>query len=78
MTQSFSTTNRPSLSHSIPVLEFLLQSWEELHDTPEYESLSGHLQAGLDNLGKWYRHTDESDAYFITMGNVSSFLIVRW
>ena len=67
-TQTFSATTHPSLSRSIPVLEFLSQSWEDFGDNLDYETLAAPLQAGLDNLGKWYRRTDESDAYFITMG----------
>ena len=50
------------------MLEFLSQSWEDLGDDLEYETLAAPLQAGLANLGKWYWRTDKSDAYFITMG----------
>jgi hypothetical protein len=50
------------------VLKLLSQSWEDLGDDLDYETLAAPLQAGLANLGKWYRRTDESDAYFIIMG----------
>jgi hypothetical protein len=64
-TQSFSTVAYPSLSQSIPVLEFLAQHWEEFAADPLFNDFSAVLQSGLDNLTKWYHSSDESDAYFI-------------
>ncbi|KDQ54243.1 hypothetical protein JAAARDRAFT_135765, partial [Jaapia argillacea MUCL 33604] len=33
----------------------------------KFLTIKPSLQAGLDNLGKWYRKTDNSDAYFICL-----------
>lgn len=35
---------------------------------PKYEEISDSITAGLNNLEKWYRTTDDSDAYFVCMG----------
>lgn len=53
-----------SHSRSITVLEFLAQHWEDFAVNPQYND----LHVGLENLTKWYRSTDESDAYFVTVG----------
>ena len=76
-TQSFSLATIPSLSCSIPVLEFLIQSWEDFCSDFKYKALSDALGAGLQNLGKWYHSTGESNAYFITMGKLCRFFALR-
>lgn len=40
---------------------------------PRFSEISDAIRAGLDNLGKWYRKTDDTDAYFICLGRFS-----RW
>jgi hypothetical protein len=37
---------------------------------PQYDKVYDALTAGLDNLGKWYKKTDDSTAYFICLGMV--------
>lgn len=38
---------------------------------PRFYEISDAIHAGLDNLGKWYRKTDDTDAYFICLGEFS-------
>jgi hypothetical protein len=37
---------------------------------PQYDKVSDALIAGLDNLAKWYKKTDDSKAYFICLGTI--------
>lgn len=50
------------------MLEYLVVRWETMAAQPKYEEISDSITAGLDNLEKWYRTTDDSDAYFVCMG----------
>jgi hypothetical protein len=36
-----------------------------------FSEISGAIHAGLENLEKWYRKTDDTDAYFICLGMFS-------
>lgn len=42
----------------------------------DFEDVAPAIKAGLENIGKWYRKTDETDAYFICMG--TPFSKVGW
>ncbi|KAG1792926.1 ribonuclease H-like domain-containing protein [Suillus plorans] len=66
-TQSFSSAKNPTVWRAIPVLEFLQQSWQNMADDEKFSSIADALQAGLENLGKWSRKTDETDMYFICL-----------
>jgi len=37
---------------------------------PRYDKVHDALIAGLDNLAKWYKKTDDSTAYFICLGMI--------
>jgi hypothetical protein len=37
-------------------------------DNLEFEELSDAIQGGLANVSKWYRKTDQTDVYFISLG----------
>jgi hypothetical protein len=37
---------------------------------PRYDKVRDALIAGLDNLAKWYKKTDDSTAYFICLGTI--------
>lgn len=54
--------------HIIPILECLIVRWEEMAAQPKYNKISESIDAGLDNLAKWYRTMDDSDTYFVCMG----------
>lgn len=72
--QSFSFASRPSLYRTIPILEYVQTQWETMAEDEGFASMKGPILKGLDNFNKWYRHTDDSDAYFITLGKYTNFL----
>jgi len=37
---------------------------------PQYDKVHDALIEGLDNLAKWYKKTDDSTAYFISLGMI--------
>jgi len=52
----------------IPVLEVLQRTWEEMVDAPKFEELMDAIHSGLANVHKWYHRTDDTDVYFICLG----------
>ena len=36
--------------------------------TAKFSELQDAIEAGLENLRKWYRRTDDTDVYFICLG----------
>ncbi len=42
-----------------------MSKWEELLEDVEYEPVHHALKAGITLLEKYYRRTDDTDAYFI-------------
>src|SRR4051794_9322814 len=73
--QSFSLSQEPTVWWTIPVLEFLQQSWENMAAVPRFGELAGAIHNGLENLEKWYRKTDDTNVYFICLGK---HLTVTW
>jgi hypothetical protein len=69
--QSFSTSQDPAVWWTIPVLEFLQQVWGTMADASKFYELSDAINGGLENLNKWYRKTNDTDAYFICLGKWS-------
>jgi hypothetical protein len=41
--------------------------WENMVAVPQYNKVHDALIAGLNNLAKWYKKTDNSTAYFICL-----------
>ncbi|KAG1748410.1 uncharacterized protein EDB91DRAFT_1079374 [Suillus paluster] len=68
--QSFSATREPTIWHTIPVLEFLQETWQNMANCSKFDDFSIAINSGLDNLRKWYHKIDESDVYFICLGCV--------
>ena len=66
--QTFSSSREPTVWRTIPVLEFLLQSWENMADLPKFAEVEHAIHKGLENTIKWYRKVDDTDAYFICLG----------
>jgi hypothetical protein len=56
----------------IPILEFLQQSWENMASTSKFVDIKDAIHAGMANLAKWYRKTEDTDVYFICLGKDSS------
>jgi hypothetical protein len=50
------------------MLELLMSKWEDLLENIEYKPVHHALQAGIALLEKYYRRTDDTDAYFIAHG----------
>jgi hypothetical protein len=78
--QSFSSESVPTLSRTIPILEFLIEKWSKMAEHPDFVEMKEPIQAGIENLHKWYWKVDKSDAAFIALGNVQSnaiYLIIK-
>ena len=52
-----------------PLLEKVQSSWEALLENHEYQPVNHALEAGLQNMRKWYRKTDDTSIYFISHDN---------
>ena len=57
---------------TIPVLEFLLQSWENMAEIQKFSTVKDAILKGLENIEKWYRKVNDTDAFFICLGNFFS------
>jgi len=68
--QTFSSSRDPTVWRTIPVLEFLLQSWENMADLPKFSEVEYAIRKGLGNIDKWYRKVNDTDAYFICLGTL--------
>jgi hypothetical protein len=44
----------------------LMSDWEELLENEEYELVHDALRAGIALLEKYYRRSDDTNAYFIS------------
>ena len=66
--QSFSTSSHPTVWRTIPVLEFLQETWGDMATSSKFGSISPSIDAGLKNLSKWYRKTDDTSVYFVCLG----------
>lgn len=60
-----SAQKSPTLQRVYPLIEKLMSQWEQMAKKPKYAPLKHAIQAGLENMYKWYRKTDDSSAYFI-------------
>lgn len=38
--------------------------------TPKFSPVQDAIKMGLEKLKKWYRSTDDTDAYFICLGKI--------
>ena len=68
VTQTFSSSHNPTVWHTIPVLKFLIKSWENMAAEAQYHVVRNAIEEGLENLVKWYKKTNDSAAYFICLG----------
>jgi hypothetical protein len=44
----------------------LMSDWEDLLEKEEFEPVHDALRAGIALLEKYYRHADDTNAYFIS------------
>jgi hypothetical protein len=60
----------------LPTMELLMSEWEDLLDEPEFEPVHHALRAGIALIEKYYRRTDDTDAYFIAHGQFCILIII--
>ncbi|KAG1852964.1 hypothetical protein C8R48DRAFT_676025 [Suillus tomentosus] len=65
--QSFSPTHEPTVWRTIPVLEYLQETLQNMADSTKFSHFSTAIEAGVSNLSKWYGKTDDMDMYFICL-----------
>jgi len=63
--QIFSSETQATVTKTVGLLEWLQTRWEQMARHERYRSLAPAIRAGLDNLGKWYKALDASDAHVI-------------
>ena len=68
--QTFFSAHEPTVWCTIPVLEFLLQLWENMANLPKTSKLGHVICKGLKNINKWYHKVNDMDAYPICLGKV--------
>ena len=66
----------PTIHKVFPLLEKVQSRWEAFCNTPEYAPVKHALDAGLENMRKWYRKTDDTSIYFVSHGNVFIVLVI--
>jgi hypothetical protein len=73
----FSSETEATVARAVPMLEWLLQTrWEQMAEHERYRPLAPAIRVGLDNLRKWYKELDISDAYIICHSTLSLLLVV--
>ncbi|KAF7366232.1 HAT family dimerization domain-containing protein [Mycena venus] len=65
--QSFSSSRHPTVWRTLPLLEALAETWRNMATTEKFVNTRESINAGLDNLEKWYGKTDDTDVYFICL-----------
>jgi hypothetical protein len=68
--QTFSSSRDLTVWCTIPVLEFMQEAWENMAKHEKFDEVSGAIEVGLENLRKWYRKVDDTNAYFICLGEL--------
>jgi hypothetical protein len=53
------------------------QSWENMARHPRFNEMSTAIEAGLENLSKWYHKVDNTDVYFVCLGKLSAVICVH-
>jgi hypothetical protein len=65
---SFSSETRPTLWRVIPVLETCIERWKVMMDTPKFACVRDGLEAGIEQMLKYYRKVENGVIYFTAMG----------
>jgi hypothetical protein len=74
-TQTYSSIKYPTLSQTIPNLEYMINTFQAMADTDRFKPVAQSLQKALNNAEKWYNKIDQSDAYFIVLGAQSTLFV---
>ncbi len=65
--QTFSSSKEPSAFRTIPVLEFLKETWGNMANLSKFSEVKDAIEKGLESLNKYYGKVDDSDAYFLCL-----------
>jgi hypothetical protein len=65
--QTFSSSKEPSAFRTIPVLEFLKETWGNMADLPKFSEVEAAIRKGLESLEKYYGKVNDSIAYFLCL-----------
>jgi len=57
----------PSAFRTIPVLEYLKETWGNMANHPKFSEVEQSIYKGIENLDKWYNKVNDTDAYFICL-----------
>ena len=68
-----SANKTPTIHKVFPLLEKVQSDWESRSNNRMYKLVKPALDAGLKNMSKWYRKTDDMSIYFISHGMFSKF-----
>ncbi|KAG1816122.1 uncharacterized protein BJ212DRAFT_1299943 [Suillus subaureus] len=66
--QSFLSAKHLTAWKTIPTLECLADPWRSMADDPQYVPIADTIKAGLKNVNKYFKKTNQSDMYFICLG----------
>jgi hypothetical protein len=72
-TQTYSSVQYPTLGQTLPTLEYMINIFEAMVDNAHFQPVAFSLRKALTNAEKWYDKTDQSDAYFIVLGELLHF-----
>ncbi len=75
---AFSSETYSTVWRAIPTLECLQERWETMAKQPKFASIKFAIDAGLEKLRKWYKAIDDSDMYFICLGEHSASFCLRF
>lgn len=64
---NFSSETLPTVWKTIPILELLQTQWETMLEHPKFLPVYPGIIKGLERLKKWYRRTNDTDAYFVNL-----------
>ncbi|KAG2102329.1 hypothetical protein BD769DRAFT_1367557 [Suillus cothurnatus] len=62
--QSFSVTCEPTVWQTIPVLEYLQETLQNMAGSSKFSSFLTAIEAGIENLCKWYGKTDDTNVAY--------------
>jgi hypothetical protein len=70
----------PSAFQTIPVLEYLKETWGSMANHPRFLEVEQSINKGIANLAKWHNKVNDTNAYFIRLGmfpSLSSTVVVH-
>lgn len=74
---NFSSETSPTVWRAIPILECVQERWEIMAKNPRFAPVEHGIEAGLKKLQKYYRDLDQSDMYFICLGEFLVWRVAR-